>query len=160
MGRAEKKLKAREQQAASQRARTEADAQARLRAAEEDDLSRVRRLVPQVLKAMERDDYRWAGLVTFEKKTLFGGFKRTQVAGVHVCSFSFDYRGETTTGSISLLRDGRFVRSGAGGSGIFELSEAREAAKYSRHGVRIAGGSTLNVRDIADGLQTLVQRYG
>jgi hypothetical protein len=158
MGHAEDIVRAREHTAGAAQRENEAQARRDLLAREGDDLTRIRALVPRITAAMARDEYAWAQLVHFERKTLFGGFKNTQVAGAQVCTFGYQVHGEPATGTIHLLRDGRFV-SAARGASVMDLSAAHEAANYSRHGVRISGAATMNLRAIADGLQALADRH-
>lgn len=158
MGRAEDMIRAREDAAAAAELEREAQAQQELLARESDDMMRIRSLVPRITAAMARDDFAWAHLVTFDRKTLFGGFKSTQVAGVQVCTFAYAMHGDDATGTIYLLKDGRFV-SQARGAGVMDLSEAAEATKYSRQGFKIGGATGRNLRDIAEGLQELADRH-
>jgi hypothetical protein len=94
MARPEDILRARAKRATDAE-RSAADAEwARIVSAEEKVIARIQELVPRVLRALERDDYVWAALVSFEQKTLFGGFKRREVAGVPVCGYHGTMRGE------------------------------------------------------------------
>jgi hypothetical protein len=158
MGDAEDIIRAREYRATAGQREQQAQARRDLLAREADDLARIHALVPRITAAMARDKFAWAELVRFERKTLFGGFKDTEVAGVRVCTFRYQVHGDPATGSIYLLKDGRFV-SAARGASVMDLSEARDAAKYSRDGIRISGSTTRNLHDIAKGLQALADRH-
>jgi hypothetical protein len=111
MGRVEKIVGNREQAIRDAAMAAQAAQQLRLDEAREDLLREIDLLVPAALKAIKARDFKDGKIVTIERKSWFGGFKKVKRAGWLLATWNFRWKDTQVEGTVWLLSDGKVATS-------------------------------------------------